>query len=214
MNFSLIKKVTKYVLFLGVIFGGLAVTFIQAEWTPPNLINIEGGNINVSDGNINLDSVWPYNCNSDLWFCEEGKRELCTSSFPDEDYIVVARTDSGSRQWKTSQTYCLEPQCVDGVSQSGTGMVLTNEHDVDFSEYPARNTCKSYGVGARMPTSSELLCIYNNRSEFGTFSNNSYWSATETSETSAYNYHFQYAAGSSNGKNQSYRVRCVLGYSL
>ena len=211
------KRFFKYTFFLLIIFGGLAVTFIQAGGTVLNLINIEDGNIDVSDGNIRLDSIWPYNCDSDLWFCEEEKVEICESDFPEEDYIVVAKTDydpGTSYQWKTSQTYCVGPQCVDlGISY--TGMVLTNEHDVDFSDYPARNACKSYGEDARLPTEDELDCIYANRSDFEDeqeFASAYYWSATEDSGGLARRITFSNGDTNRTHKTNSFRVRCVLGY--
>ena len=213
MNFSLIKKVTKYVLFLGVIFGGLAVAFIQAGGNVNNLINIEGV-IDVSDGNIRLDLSWPYTCDPDIWFCEEEKLKLCKSDFPRENYIAVARTDYNpgtDYQWKTEQTFCVEPQCVDLGTSPGTGMNLTDDNEVNFSEYPARDVCKS--IGGRLPTRGELQCIYVKRSGLGSFFSGEYWSATESSETSASRHHFSIGLSYNRSKiDNGGRVRCVLGY--
>ena len=211
------KRFFKYTFFLLIIFGGLAVTFIQAGGTVLNLINIEDGNIDVSDGNIRLDSIWPYNCDSDLWFCEEEKVEICESDFPEEDYIVVAKTDydpGTGYQWKTEQTDCREPYCVNLVL-TGSGWVLTNDNEVDFSDYPARNACKSYGEGARLPTEDELDCIYANRSDFEDeqeFASAYYWSATEVSEDLARSINFSDGYTHNYYKTVTNRVRCVRGY--
>ena len=200
------------VVVLGVlIFTG--VQYVLGEGEDRGGMRVEG-DVRV-EGNVSVDeTLFIYRCDSDLWFCEKEKIEICASQFPGEDYIVVAKTDynpGSTHQWKTSETFCVGPQCVDlGISY--TGMVLTNEHDVDFSLYPARNACKSYGEGARLPTEGELSCIYTNRSSFGTFASALYWSATEHSEVFARRIRFSDGNASTDRKTLSQRVRCVLGH--
>ncbi|NCA93939.1 MAG: DUF1566 domain-containing protein, partial [Sphingobacteriia bacterium] len=78
-------------------------------------------------------------------------------------------------------------------------------------DYPARQACKE--AGGRLPTSSELECIYTNRVSFGNnFGTSYYWSSTENSTTNARNVNFD--GGSSNyyAKTNANSVRCVRGW--
>jgi TRAP-type C4-dicarboxylate transport system permease small subunit len=59
---------------------------------------------------------------------------------------------SQSLQWEKTKTVCVSPQCNGGV--------LAADNNVDFSNYPARDACKT--VGGRLPTKSEFICLYAN----------------------------------------------------
>lgn len=113
---------------------------------------------------------------------------------------------SGVKQWKTSNTNCDTPQCGINGGQDGDNLVASNT--VDFSLYPARDACKT--LGGRLPTKTELLCIFTNKANLGSFQNDKYWSATEYNDTIAWPVSF--FDGSSNpfyNKTEAKYVRCV-----
>ena len=145
-------------------------------------------------------------CDDGTWFCS--LNTTCANSLGDGTYIIVKRVDeTGTKQWKTAGTGCDKPQCgIDG-GQNGDNLVADNT--VNFSNYPARDACKA--AGGRLPTISELQCIFANRTNFGNnFVWNNYWSSTEYSTTYA-----RYVYGSSSDyyrKTSSYSVRCVKGW--
>lgn len=143
-------------------------------------------------------------------FCNAG---FCTNpwiSGPCSGIDVFKNDASGTRQWKTSDTACDTPQCGLDGGQNNDNLVANNS--VDFSLYPARNVCKN--IGGRLPTLSELQCIYTNRAvydDYGAFVGNIYWSSTETSTANAYLVNFYNGNTHSNGKTNSTYVRCVRG---
>ena len=97
---------------------------------------------------------------------------------------------SSTKQWKTANTDCDTPQCgIDG-GQDGDNLVdpVANP-SVDFSLYPAQNSCKT--IGGRLPTKTELDCIYTNKASLGNnFVANSYWSSTEYTTSVAWRQYF------------------------
>ncbi|MCK4555108.1 MAG: fibronectin type III domain-containing protein, partial [Candidatus Aenigmarchaeota archaeon] len=105
----------------------------------------------------------------------EGPLSNEASATPDPNWITglcglyVYGTDSGTLMWKTSDTACVGPQCIGGS--------LVTDNGEDFSEYPARNDCKS--KGGWLPTITELECMYDNNDMLGLPSGNNYWSSEE-----------------------------------
>jgi hypothetical protein len=86
--------------------------------------------------------------------------------------MLVSIGDIGQFAWGTAGVLCSSPQC------SGGNLVADNA--VNFSAYPARNACKT--LGGRLPTITELDCIYANMASYSTYSvflSNDYLSATE-----------------------------------
>ena len=99
--------------------------------------------------------------------------------------IDVYYIDSSTEQWKTSNTVCEGPQCsitTDCFETYCNNLVISNS--IDFSEYPARNVCKA--LGGRLPTITELYCIYTNKINYGTFMDNTYWSSLELRQDTAF----------------------------
>jgi uncharacterized protein (TIGR02145 family) len=116
----------------------------------------------------------------------------------------------GTYMWKTTNTNCDTPQC--GINGAQDGDNLVSDNSVDFSEYPARNICKT--LGGRLPTRTELQCIYTNRAvydDYGAFVANYFWSSTEGSTTNAYVVRFTNGYTGNSNKTDSYSVRCVRG---
>lgn len=118
---------------------------------------------------------------------------------------------SSTYQWKTSNTFCLSPQCENLGGTNGNTLVANNA--VNFTEYSARDACKA--LGGRLPTKRELICLHSRRAEYPGFVDGRYWSGSEQNETDAFNQWFNEAGGvegedlSINNKTRSYLVRCV-----
>ena len=145
-------------------------------------------------------------CDNEIWYCDQGN--VVANTLGDGDYVFVARTNVGSKQWKTSDTACDTPQCGLDGGQLGDNLVSSNA--VDFTDYPARDACKA--MGGRLPTMTELSSIYDNRDLFGTFGSQGYWSGTEYSVPWARILDFGSGSKSTASKTSSfYRTRCVKG---
>ncbi len=147
-------------------------------------------------------------CKVTDWFCSAST--TCANYAGDGDYIIVAQSDApATKQWKTANTACDRPECgADGPQNDDD---LVNDNTVDFTDYPARDYCKS--IGARLPTRDELSCMYTNRATFGdNFGANYYWSSTENSETTAWSRNFSTGSEASSNKTNTDYVRCVRGW--
>jgi len=146
-------------------------------------------------------------CDDGTWFCS--LNTTCTDTLGDGAYIIVARSDAPTtKQWKTANTNCDMPECGTDGGQDGDNLVADNT--VNFLNYPARDYCKS--IGARLPTNSELQCMYTNRASFGTFASGNYWSDTEYSTTNARDIYFSGGGADKDDKTYSTYVRCVRGW--
>lgn len=190
--------------------GAIGIYFVVAQTvtdTYDNDTKIKSAwNISTStSGEIKLASK---TCEVTDWFCSAST--TCANYAGDGDYIIVAQADApGTEQWKTANTACDRPECGADGGQSGDNLV--NDNTVDFTDYPARDYCKS--IGARLPTIDELFCIYTNRTTFGdNFGAGFYWSSTESSETSARYVYFPSGSVSYYSKTGDYSVRCVFGW--
>lgn len=171
-------------------------TKIAATW------NVE---VSTSTGEVKLASR---SCNVTNYFCDAST--TCSNTLGDGEYIIVAQTDAPTnKQWKTSNTVCEPPLCNLYGGQDGDNLVADNS--LDFTDYPARDYCKS--IGGRLPTTGEITCIYSNRAIFGNnFSSNNYFTSTEQSTGAAWT---QNSGGGFNvsDKNDGTRsVRCVIGW--
>jgi hypothetical protein len=136
----------------------------------------------------------------------------CTSTLDNVGATLqVYRQDQGTTlAWKTANTNCDTPQCGIMGGQDGDNLVADNA--VDFSAYPARNACKA--LGGRLPTKTELSCIYTNRNSYNTFQAfqlNNYWSASELSTDLAWNIYFYSGSATNGSKASTNYVRCVRG---
>jgi hypothetical protein len=82
-------------------------------------------------------------------------------------------------RWSTVEEFCTSPQCGTGVDfLYPDSMALLKNNTINFSQYPARNACKS--LGGRLPYVDELLEIYNERFNYGdNFGNGYFWTGTE-----------------------------------
>jgi len=124
--------------------------------------------------------------------------------------IQVYNADvAGTSQWKTTNDACVGPQCATGLDTrypSNYSLIWSDSSNI-FASYPARLAC--YNAGGRLPTMAELLCIYTNKANLGTFQSNFYWSATESISSGAYFVYFLNGVTSDGVKTNSYYVRCV-----
>ncbi|MBU4601035.1 DUF1566 domain-containing protein [Patescibacteria group bacterium] len=150
-------------------------------------------------------------CDDAVWFCGAGFNDICGNALGDGDYILVKRTDVGSpttQQWKTANTACDQPQCgIDG----GQTDDLVADNTVNFGVYLARDACKA--LGGRLPTKTELNCMYTNKATFGNnFVAANYWASTENSATHAWNQYFSTGSVANYNKPNSLYVRCVRGW--
>jgi len=147
-------------------------------------------------------------CDALNWFCTAST--TCANDLGDGQYIIVKQADeTGSKAWKNSSTNCVAPQCSMPAGEDGDNLKADNT--VDYSSYAARDACKA--VGGRLPTKTELSCIYTNRATFGgNFGTGNYWSSTEYSATSAYFANFSTGGVSNSVKTSVGAVRCVKGW--
>jgi prepilin-type N-terminal cleavage/methylation domain-containing protein len=108
---------------------------------------------------------------------------------------------ASTRQWKTSNTICGSPQCPAGA--------LSADNSIDFSQYPARDACKS--LGGRLPSRTEATCIFNNRSSYGTWLSAKYWTSEQYSGTSAWYIYMAPGFGNQStlSKTNYEYVRCI-----
>ena len=207
------KKSKIVIVFLTImIFFGGAYLLVNAQeivdsFTSTSRIddswNVE---VDTTAGEVKLEAK---NCDDGTWFCSANN--ICPSTLGDGDYIVVARTDIGStQQYKDINTACDQPQCSQDGAQSNDSLVADNT--INFANYPARQACKN--LGGRMPTLTELSCIYTNKVSFGNnFDTGAYWSAMEySSSINANKVSFSDGSVHDDSKSSYYSVRCVVGW--
>lgn len=210
MNKKKLKPILIFILVLAVILTGYL--FVRAQSvsddfsTTDNVADTWNTTVDTSGGEVALTE---YTCNDSNWFCS--LNNVCANDLGDGDYIVVAKTDASttSYKWKPTQTACDRPQC--GQDGGNDGDNLQADNTIQFEGYPARDLCKT--AGGRLPTKSELNCIYTNRVSFGdNFQSASYWSATESSSISAWHQSFANGTQYNNYyKDDEHYVRCVFG---
>lgn len=205
------KKFKSLIILLFIIsFGAIGVYFVIAQTVTDTYDNdnkiADSWNISTStSGEIKLASK---TCDVFDWYCSAST--TCANYAGDGDYIIVAQADaSSSKEWKTTTTACDRPECGADGGQDGDDLV--NDNTIDFTDYPARDYCKS--IGARLPTIDELECMYTNRATFGdNFGADYYWSSTEDSDTNAWSVDFSSGSSHTTNKTSSYYVRCVFGW--
>jgi len=147
-------------------------------------------------------------CDAFTWYCAQST--VCADTLGDGTYIIVAQADApATKTWKNANTNCDKPQCGADGGQDGDNLKADNT--LSFTSYPARDYCKS--IGGRLPTKTELNCIYTNRATFGNnFASSNYWSSTEYSTTSAWYQYFSTGGQGYSNKTSSLYVRCVRGW--
>ena len=202
------KIIAVAVIVSGVVGGGYLLTyaqqFIDSFLNTDRIADQWNVEVDTVNGEVKLATR---TCNDTDWFCS--LNTTCVNTLGDGDYIIVKRVNETSRQWKTAQTNCNKPHCGLDGGQDGDNLVADNT--VDFSDYPARQVCKA--VGGRLPTISELQCIYTNRVSFGNnFGTSHYWSSAEFSATSAGVVVFNGGYSGYNAKSDTHSVRCVRGW--
>ena len=157
-------------------------------------------------GQVTLEEL---TCDNDLWHCSGN--DICANVLDGSGYIVVHRTNAGASStyvWKTAQSNCDQPQCgIDGGQTDN----LVADNTINFNGYSARDACKA--LGGRLPTKSELSCIYTNKETFGNnFVAAHYWSSTEYATLYAWRQSFSDGAQLNSIKDSTYYVRCVRGW--
>ncbi len=202
-----LKFTTVFVLVVAA--AALGYLFVRAQTVTDsyNNDNLIAATWNISTSTSGEIKLAGKTCNVTDWFCSAST--TCANYLGDGNYIIVAQGDApSSKAWKTSATACDRPHCSIDGGQNGDNLKADNT--LDFTDYPARDYCKS--IGGRLPTIDELECIYNNRASFGSFGAGYYWSSTEYSETNARGVGFSSGSVLSNNKTSTYYVRCVFGW--
>jgi hypothetical protein len=164
--------------------------------TTENVVSTWQIEVATTTGQLRLEAR---SCDANDWYCAAST--TCASTEGDGDYIMVARNNSPSYSWKTTQTLCTSPQCASSK--------LVPDNTPDFSLYPARNHCKS--IGGRLPSPTEITCMYNNMAQFGNnLSNIYYWTSQDGNNLLAT--YFYNGLSSTQGKTYGCNVRCVRGW--
>ena len=186
-------------------FYALAQSVIDSFTDTTRVANQWNVTVDTANGSVKLATRA---CDDGTWFCSANT--TCTDTLGDGSYIIVKRTnETGGLAWKSTNTDCGKPQCGTDGGQDGDNLVADNT--VTFADYPARTACKA--AGGRLPTKTELQCIYANQATFGNnFGADSYWSATEGSTTNAWSFYFGGGLAYNNYKYFTYSVRCVRGW--
>jgi len=204
-EFRKTKIIIVVVLALEILAGGYLLTyaqqFIDSFLDTSRVANTWNVEVDTANGEVKLAQR---SCDNSVWFCDMTWR--CSGLMGDGNGLLVKRTTEGSQQWKIWNNDCDTPQCgIDG----GQGDNLVVDNTIDFSAYyPARQACKA--VGARLPTTGELSCIYTYRGSFGNAAYGYFWTSTEYNSSSAY--YSQYGGMYPTGKQTSYTVLCVRGW--
>jgi len=214
LNFELSKKIKILVsvvfvvgLVSGIMIGGrlfaYAQQFMDSFLDTSRVANIWNLEVYTANGEVKLAQRY---CDNTVWFCDLTWR--CPGLAGDGNGLLLKRTSEANSQWKIWGTACDTPQCgIDGAQSDN----LVADNTIDFSAYyPARQACKA--VGARLPTISELQCIYTYRSLFGNLGTSDYWSSTEVNGTQANTVYFATGGTSVLPKTNTYPVRCVRGW--
>ena len=209
------RKKSKILVGMGVvlvIFGGAYIAvhaqeIIDSFTSSSSVADTWNVEVDTTAGEVKLEARA---CDDTDWFCGTGYDDVCANTLGDGDYIVVAKTDiATTQQWKNENTACDQPQC--GIDGGQNGDELTADNTVNFANYPARQVCKA--LGGRLPTKTELSCIYTNKASFGdNFGTGNYWSGTEPNAAYAWYVRFSGGAVSHYSKTHSSSVRCVLGW--
>ena len=202
------KIIAVVVIVLGVVGGGYLLTyaqqFIDSFLNTDRIADQWNVEVDTVSGEVKLATR---TCNDTDWFCS--LNTTCVNTLGDGDYIIVKRVNEASKQWKVTQTNCDKPHC--GLDGGQDGDQLVADNTVNFVDYPARQACKE--AGGRLPTLSELQCIYANRVSFGNnFGPSAYWSSTENSTSGARTLLFIVGATDNGTKTNPLSVRCVKGW--
>ena len=206
-------KQRKLMMFGAVVFGGmvsfglyaLAQSMIDSFTDSSRIANTWNVNVDTGAGQVTLAAK---TCDDGIWFCSFNT--TCANTLGDGAYVIVKRVNEATtKQWKTANTNCDKPNCGTDGGQDGDNLVADNT--VNFSSYPARDVCKA--AGGRLPTKTELQCLYTNRATFGNnFGTSYYWSSTEFSTTNAWSVYFIDGFTGSYYKPNAYSVRRVRGW--
>ena len=123
---------------------------------------------------------------------------------------VYNADSSNGISWGPNPGTLASPQGTMGLDPSyPSNTVLVADNSIDFTNYPARNVCKT--IGSRLPNMQELFAIQSNKVYYGNnFGNDAYWSATENDTSSAKYVLFSTSGGTYN-KGWPRAVRCVVG---
>jgi len=207
-----LKKIRPLVV-IGIVLGIAGGTFLVAygqqildDFTNSNRIAATWNtSVDTGAGEVKLATQ---SCDDGVWHC--GAANICGNTLGDGTYILVKRADVGAtQQWKSANTACDKPHCGTNGGQDGDQLVADNT--VNFTSYPAREACKA--VGGRLPTMTEIQCMYTNRASFGNnFVASNYWSATEINTSLAWYVNMSSGSTNSSSKTSSYYVRCVRGW--
>ncbi|HAI73815.1 MAG TPA: hypothetical protein DCS28_02985 [Candidatus Moranbacteria bacterium] len=186
-------------------FYALAQSVIDSFTDETKVADTWQTTVNTGVGEITLETK---DCDEEAWFC--ALSTTCANTLGDGSYIIVKQGDAPTtKQWKTANTACDQPQC--GIDGGQNGDQLKADNTLSFgTTYPAREYCKS--IGGRLPTITELGCIWTNHASFGSFGTGYYWSGTEYSETGAWGVNFSTGVPGTSNKTYAYSVRCVRGW--
>jgi hypothetical protein len=177
------------------------------NFTTTNYVgNMWNVTVATSTGTVSLQTK---TCDSSKWNC--AANNVCADTLGDGSYIVVANKDAtGTSAWNYDGATCNQPQCQQNGPVNGNNLVADNT--INFSDYQARAACQA--LGGRLPTVTELTCIYNHQSSFGGNFNTStyYWSSAEYSAGNANYVNFTNGTSYNGYKAYGSQVRCVFGW--
>jgi len=136
--------------------------------------------------------------------------------------LIAATTDQSTGtgiQWYNS-SYHYTGSTGDGLlaGKMNTTLIVATQMVDDFSGNFAAKVCADYAVSTSpegdwyLPSKYELSLLYLGKSVLSGFSNDNYWSATESDNANAWLQHFGTGTKSNAGKNNVTRVRAIRSF--
>lgn len=118
----------------------------------------------------------------------------------------------------TSCGTSLEPQkdaqkIIGNPVKIGNLLVAQNDFPLLMNWEDAKKACAKLGKGWRLPSTKELTICYWNKKTIGNFTNNDYWSSTESGVTSAMYGDFEIGGGDGTAKSMLLHIRAVRDFN-
>jgi len=138
--------------------------------------------------------------------------------------LIAANTDQSTGvQWSNGNGAALHytGSTGDGLlaGKMNTALIVATQMGDNFSGNFAAKVCADYAVALTfegdwyLPSKYELSLLYSGKSVLSGFSNDNYWSATESDNANAWLQHFGTGTQSNSGKNNaSPRVRAIRSF--
>ena len=97
----------------------------------------------------------------------------------------------------------------ESVKYKGIGLEIMTRDLGEMTWYEAKEMCKDFGDGWRLPTIEELKKIYKYKDFIGGFNDDYYWSSTEGDNGFVSAFHFRYGNPNGHFKNYTIYARAV-----